>query len=244
MSSFSGNFTRVPSRSGGIMIYSFALKCTNWLQSETIDFMLSDAQNIQPQYYRGQTIKAGSTFTFNYDTCGWQWCQGDFFAILKKNGRIDQSWQLNLKEYAPGECPECHGTNKCKHCKGQGFWVDLGMRSYSGVETCPYCGGTGVCGTCNIPRRSFMSAPQNVGFNSGSSNGSLFHRHRPIADIKQDIQSVQSQLERLEWNYRMNKVNGLYDEHSYILNKNEIDLLSSYRRRLIDLQEELRRAMS
>jgi len=59
-------------------IVSFSLKCTNWLQSETIDFMLSDAQNNQPWYYRQQTIKASGVFTFNYDTCGWQWYQGDF----------------------------------------------------------------------------------------------------------------------------------------------------------------------
>ena len=33
---------------------------------------------------------AGGVFTFNLDTCGWTWCQGDFFAILKKNGKIDK----------------------------------------------------------------------------------------------------------------------------------------------------------
>ncbi len=244
MSSFTGKFTKVPSRNGGMMIYSFSLKCTNWLQSEMIDFMISDAQKNQPWYYRNQTIKAGGVFTFNYDTCGWQWYQGDFFAILNKNGKIEQRWQLNLKEYAPGECPECHGTKKCKHCKGKGMWVDLGIRTYSGIESCPHCGGTGICQTCDIPRRNFLSTPINTSFNSVSTNSSSGKRHRPIADIKNDIQFAQSQLERAEWNYRYNKMTGLYEDNQYILQQSEIALLSSYRQRLIALQEELRQAMS
>lgn len=240
--SFSGKFTKINSRNAaGVRIFSFSLKCTNWLQSETVDFMLSDAQNIQPWYYRNQTMKAGSVFIFNYDTCNWQWYQGDFFAILDKSGKIEQSWQLNLKEYAPGECPECHGTHKCSHCKGQGFFADL--KYDTGIQMCPYCSGTGVCDTCNIPYRNIQGTPRNVSYDSGSSRGSMFKRHRPIADIKSDIQFAQSQLERAEWNYKMNKVNGLYDD-SYIMQKSEINLLYAYRRRLIDLQEELRQAMS
>lgn len=244
--SFSGKFIKISSKkAGGVRIYSFSLKCTNWLQSETIDFMLSDAQNIQPWYYRNQTMKAGSVFTFNNDTCGWQWYQGDFFAILNKSGKIEQSWQLNLKEYAPGGCPECHGTHKCKHCKGQGFFADLkyGM----GIQMCQYCGGTGVCDTCNIPYRNVQIVPQNISYDSGGSGGSrgsVSKKHRPIADIKSDIQFAQSQLERAEWNYRYNKMNGLYDDNQYILQQSEIALLSSYRQRLIALQEELRQATS
>ncbi len=102
--SFSGNFSCINSvKLAGMRIFSFSLKCTNWIQSETIDFMLSDAQNIKPWFFRNRKIKAGSGIIFNYDTCGWQWHQGDYFAILGKNGKIAQSWQLRLKEYAYGE---------------------------------------------------------------------------------------------------------------------------------------------
>lgn len=241
MSSFTGKFTKLNSQKvAGMRIFSFSLKCTNWLQSETIDFMLSDAQNIQPWYYRQQTIKAGSVFTFNFDTCGWTWCQGDFFAILKKNGKIDQSWQLKIKEYAPGECPECHGTHKCGHCRGQGVWADL--QYGTGIQTCPYCGGTGVCDTCNVPRRSFQAAPQNISYDSGSSRGSGLRRHRPIIEIQQDIKNLESQIERAEWNFRQNKLNGLYDDH-YMLFSAENDLIYTYRCRLLELQAELREAM-
>jgi len=244
--SFTGKFNRILSKKSGVMIHSFSLTCSNWLQSETIDFMLSDAQTTQPWYYRQQTIKAGGVLVFNYDNCGWQWCQGDYFAILNPNGSIGQGWQLNLKEYAPGECPECHGTHKCAHCKGQGIWADL--RYGTGIQTCQYCGGTGICGTCNIPRRNIHVMPQNTSYDSNianrSSNSSPRKRHRPIADIKSDIQFAQSQLERAEWNYRYNKMNGLYDNNQYILQQSEIFLLSSYRQRLIALQEELRQATS
>ena len=103
--SFSGNFSCINSvKLAGMRIFSFSLKCNNWIQSETIDFMISDAQNISPLIFRNRKIKAGSVLTFNYDTCGWQWHQGDYFAILGKNGKIAQSWQLSLKEYDYGEC--------------------------------------------------------------------------------------------------------------------------------------------
>lgn len=239
--SFTGKFNRVLSQKSEVIIYSFSLTCTNWVQSETIDFMLSDAQNVQPQVYRRKTIKAGNTFTFNSDTCGWQWCQGDFFAILNKNGKIDQSWQLRIKEYAPGECPECHGTHQCGHCRGQGVWADL--KYGTGIQTCQYCGGTGFCSTCNIPRRNIQVAPQNFGFDSRVSNVNTSNKHRRIADIQNDIQFAKMQLERAEKNYEWNKLNGLYND-SYIMQQNEINLISSYRRRLIDLEYELQMATS
>ena len=222
-------------------MYSFSLTCTNWFQSETLDFMLSDGQGVQPRYYRRQNIKAGSVFTFNNDTCGWQWCQYDFFAILNKNGQIDQKWQLRIREYAPGECPECHGTHQCSHCRGQGVWVDLEYGT--GIKTCSYCMGTGVCGTCYIPRR--VSQPSIIGSNYSRpvSTANISSSHRRIADIQNDIQFAQMQLDRAEKNYEWNKINGLYSD-SYIMQQNEINLIYNYRRRLLDLQEELRRATS
>ena len=150
--SFKGKFELTTSkRLSGFRLYSFVLKCTNLFQSETLDCMISDEEHRQPFYFRNQTFKAGRSYRFDFDTVDWQWYQHDYFAILGKGDKILQKWQLNLKEYAPGECPECHGTLKCKKCKGEGF-VYPADRIWE-FKTCPACGGTGVCQTCEIPKR-------------------------------------------------------------------------------------------
>lgn len=161
---FKGKFelttsTRLPE----VRFHSFILKCTNLLLSETVDCMISDEHNQQPFYFRGQTFKAGRSYRFDFDTVDWQWCQHDFFAILGKNDKVVKKWQLNLKEYKPGECPECHGTLKCKKCNGQGFIYPRGrMWEY---KTCDACGGAGTCHTCDIPRRAgrFGGSPTGIG---------------------------------------------------------------------------------
>ena len=154
--SFKGTFTRVPSkRLAGCMTISFSLKCTNWLQSETIDVGLFPADGSQPWYFRDLHFKAGQTYEFNYDSIDWFWCQGDYAAILGKDDRIIEKWALQLKEYGPGECPECHGTTKCRNCHGQGYIYPPG-KVYE-YKTCTKCGGTGICQTCRIPRRKSPS---------------------------------------------------------------------------------------
>lgn len=153
MSNFKGTFSRIESRRlAGTIIISFSLKCTNLMFGETVDVAIFPSNGGQPWYFRDLKFKAGETYVFNFDTVDWNWCQGDWAAIVGKNDRIIERWPLQLKEYKPGECPSCHGTHKCRACNGQGF-------IYPRCETwnyqrCPQCGGTGICQTCYVPRRS------------------------------------------------------------------------------------------
>lgn len=150
-------------RLSGFRFYSFVLKCTNLFQSETVDCMISYDGCLQPFIFRNQTFKAGRSYRFDFDTVDWQWYQHDFFAILDKNDIIVEKWQLNLKEYGPGECPECHGTLKCRKCNGQGFIYPPG-RVWE-YKMCDACGGTGTCHRCDVPKRPgrFGGPPTGIG---------------------------------------------------------------------------------
>lgn len=154
--SFKGTFSRFAStRLHGSILISFSLKCTNLMFGETVDVGIFPSDGSQPWYYRGLKFKSGQTYIFNYDSIDWNWCQGDYAAILGAGNKIVQKWTLQLKEYAPGECPECHGTHKCHDCHGTGFVNPSGTRHLWEQVQCPKCGGTGICQTCDIPRRAF-----------------------------------------------------------------------------------------
>ena len=233
--SLKGTFERrmmIQSRVGGVAIYSFTLSNTDWFGSETFDSMLCDGAGLQPRFYRGLKLKAGESMRFDYETVGWSWCQGDFFAILGRKDKIEKSWPLNLKEYRPGECPECHGTRKCSHCKGQGYSFVF----QSGLSSCPYCGGTGVCQTCNVPRRT----PTMTVGSAYPPNGGR-RRHRPAAVIQNDIMDVQRQIDQIEWNWKMRDL-GRSPNVGYGLKSSEIQLRYTLQQRLSKLQEELRNA--
>lgn len=151
--SFKGTFRRVPSsRLGNIIILSFELKCTNMMFGETVDVGLFPSDGSQPWYFRDLKFKAGQTYVFNHDTVDWSWYQGDYAAILGKNNQIIDRWELRLKEYGPGECPDCHGTKKCRACNGRGLIFPTG-KIWEEYQSCKACGGTGICHTCDIPRR-------------------------------------------------------------------------------------------
>ena len=118
---------------------------------DTVDIALCDCYGQNPWYYRDLKFKSGQSYTFDYDTVGWQWCQGDYIAIVDKNNKILQKWHLQIPEYRPGECPECHGTHKCRACNGEGYVYPRGKMWQ--FKRCERCGGTGICQTCDIPRR-------------------------------------------------------------------------------------------
>lgn len=152
--SFKGTFSRYTSnRIRGHIFISFSLKCTNLMFGETVDVGIFPSDGSQPWYYRRLKFKAGQTYIFNYDSIDWNWCQGDYVAILGADNKVVKKWVLQLKEYGPGECPECHGTHKCKYCRGTGFMNPPGTRHLWEQVSCPKCGGTGICQTCDIPRR-------------------------------------------------------------------------------------------
>lgn len=164
--SFKGKFELTTSKKlSGFRLYSFVLKCTNLFQSEKVDCMISDEFNRTPFYFREQVFKAGRSYRFDYDTVDWTWHQHDYFAILGKNDQIVEKWQLNLKEYGSGECPECHGTKKCKKCNGQGFLYPPG-RTWE-FKTCDACGGTGTCQRCDVPIRPGVYGGPPTGIGNG-----------------------------------------------------------------------------
>lgn len=150
--SFKVAFTKKSSqRFAGIITVSCTITCTNWMLGDTVDIALFDCYRQNPWYYRNLKFKSGQSYTFDYDTVGWQWCQGDFIAIVDNNNNILQKWHLQIPEYRPGECPECHGSHKCRACNGEGYVYPRG-RVWK-YRRCDKCGGTGICQTCDIPRR-------------------------------------------------------------------------------------------
>lgn len=161
---FSGKFTRKPSpRAHNTILISFTLKCTNLFMGETVDIGIFPSNGGQPWFFRDQKLKAGKSYDIDYDTVGWNWYNHDYIAILGKNDRIVQKWELKLKEYAPGECPQCHGTRKCNKCNGQGYVYPKGETwKYS---MCTACSGTGICQECNVPQRgpNYGSMPTGIG---------------------------------------------------------------------------------
>ncbi|MDY6372442.1 MAG: hypothetical protein SPL12_09165 [Bacteroidales bacterium] len=161
---FIGKFEMVTSQRGyNTRLWSFVLKCTNLMFNETVDCMISDSRGLQPFFFRNQQFKAGRSYRFDYDTVDWSWHKDDFFAILEKDDRIAQQWTLALKEYGLGECPQCHGSKRCRRCNGEGFVYPQGQ--IWAFQTCPECGGTGQCQVCDIPVRNggFGGPPTGIG---------------------------------------------------------------------------------
>lgn len=147
---FKGKFDwYVSLRSGGRKAIAFTLTCDNMFQSETFDCAIMGA-GAAPMYFRNQTLKAKQSLTFSFDTVDWQWCNGDTFVILGKNDSIKAKWPLSLRMYAPGECPDCHGTHRCRKCSGKGF---INVPGHS-IEQCDICYGTGICQRCYVPQRN------------------------------------------------------------------------------------------
>lgn len=162
--SFKATFNLIPSKrfNNHISLWSLTLKCTNVLFGETVDIGLFPSDGSQPWYFRNIKFKAGQSYIFDYDTVDWKWRQDDYAAILGPNNSIVEKFLFHMKEYGPGECPECHGTHKCKKCNGKGYvWppgrIDLSTR-------CDRCNGNGICITCDVPYRkpTFQSGPSGL----------------------------------------------------------------------------------
>lgn len=163
--SLQGSFSLYTSvRMPGFRLWQFVLKNTNMFLSETVEVMLSDQFGQERMLFRGVSViklKAGQSVAFNMDTVDWDWSQDDFAAIVNSSNKVLKKWQFHIKEYAPGECPECHGTHKCSACRGHSvFTPDLSRGGYFPPLSfepsfCQRCGGRGICMTCNIERRKY-----------------------------------------------------------------------------------------
>lgn len=249
MSSFKGQFNWIQSmRQGGCKAISFTLTCTNIFQSETFDAVIIDGTGqLQPMFFNQLTLSAKKSFHFDMDTVGWDWCQGDTFAILDKNRQIDKhaKWTLNIKVPAPGECRECHGTHKCKQCNGTGIITNNYTHE---ISSCEVCHGTGICQTCYVPFRNVENTSVNFqqnamggyGYNTLSETPSSQEvaKQRKIAALRQSIQDLQAKIERADWDERMMKLKGT-DISSRRVYMSQVNLKFQYERQLSELQYKL-----
>ena len=225
--SLKGQFEWVQSkRQGGRKIISLTLTCTNIFQSEKFDAALIAASGQpQPMFFRQQTLPAKKSFRFDFDTVGWDWCQGDMFALLDKKGNVSNNWVLNMATYNPGECPECHGTKKCNKCGGTGMISNLSQHT---VSVCDKCNGTGLCQTCYIPVRNIE--------NANPATDAI--RQRKIALLKNRINELQKKIEDSKWNERMMQLKGT-DFTSSTVYMSQANLTYKYEIELINLQSQL-----
>ncbi len=142
----------------GVLSYMCVLKCTNLMFSDTVTVALTPSDGSQPWYFKDLKFGPGTQYEFSYDTVDWMWCQDDVISVLDKNGKVLESWRFHKTEYGPGECPDCHGTKRCRACHGQAFiFNSRTFDSSLDSMTCQKCGGTGICQTCDIPYRARRS---------------------------------------------------------------------------------------
>ncbi len=202
---------------------------------ETFDCAIIDSTGQQPsQIRRRLKLKANESYIFNFDTCGWDWCQGDFFAILGKNDKIKKRWDLNLKVYGRGECPECHGSYRCIKCNGTGTIKNPHNHT---ISSCTTCNGTGICQKCYVPMRSGTNLSNEV-YNGIQMPNPELNRQQRILVLQKTISDLQSKIERADWDARMMQFKGM-DISSHIGYSSQLELKHQYERQLIRAQYEL-----
>ncbi len=130
--------------------WSFSLTNTSWFGSTQVRAYITDYYQRKDREYPFEA-RSGKTYNFNISTIDWDWCQGDVFILFDQQGRELGRWELFLKEYAPGECPECHGTKKCGACHGHPLKSNPDIYANNLFIKCSRCHGNGVCQTCHIP---------------------------------------------------------------------------------------------
>lgn len=238
---FRGSFEWFTSlHQGGKRSISFILTCKNMLMPETFDCAIIDSTGQQPtQVRRMLKLRPNESFTFNYDTCGWNWCQGDFFAILGKNDKIQKRWDLNLKVYGRGECPECHGSHRCVKCNGTGTLRNQYVHT---ISSCQACNGTGVCQECYVPMRINTNLASEVYGNVQIPNPEI-SRQRKIEELRCFISDLQLKIEKEEWNQRMMQLKGI-DVSSHTVYSSQLELIHQYKRELIQARFELQQLES
>ena len=238
--SFRGKFEPFTSiGQGGRKAYSFTLTCKNMLMPETFDCAIMDSTGQQPtQFFRHEKLKANESKVFNYDTCGWDWCQGDTFVILDKNDRIKQHWDLKLKIYSRGECPECHGNHKCIKCNGSGVIKDIHTHT---ISSCRACNGTGICQKCYVPIRPGSTIAHEV-YGTHPLPNADFVKQRKIAALQQTISNLEAQIAKADLDASMMQLKGtdVSNPTAYIAH---IEMQHTLQRQLLNAQHELQQLM-
>lgn len=185
-------------------VFTFVLQNTDWMGSQTVNLLFSDAAGNLSSSYQVE-VRHGTSVYLGEQNTGWQWCQGDYAAVTDKSGKVKERWQLLLPVYKSGACPECHGTHKCASCNGRGTWKDTRQNRVF----CPVCLGTGVCQTCYIPLRGLprqmpSKVPQGLAIQHNSPQGLSYNprvKYRPTAVIQGEINRTERELDRLRREY-------------------------------------------
>ena len=156
---FEGQFVRYVHRSTDIITteiptWSFVLT-NSGLFSQQVRAEISDFErvvSIPPIYFEA---KSRTSYYLNMDTINWVWHQGDIIILYDQSGQKELGhWEFYLKEYAFGECPECHGLGLCPACKGHPHDLLENPVGYGFTPiTCQHCHGNGKCPTCYVPYR-------------------------------------------------------------------------------------------
>jgi hypothetical protein len=239
--SFRGSFEWYNSlHQGGKRAISFTLTCKNMFKTETFDCAIIDSTGQQPTQVRRQLkLKPNESLIFNYDRCRWDWCQGDYFCILGKGDKVEQRWDLNLKIYARGECPDCHGSHRCYNCNGSG--VIRNQHTHT-VDTCQTCNGTGICQKCYVPIRSGSTLAQEV-YGAQPLPNSELSKKRKIVALQQTISDLEGRIAKADMDMRMMQLKGL-DVSARMAYMSQVEMLHAFQRQLINAQHELQQLQS
>lgn len=175
-------------------IYSLVIHNTGWIGHEKIMIRFYSIGAVNSAAF-DVDLKAGQSIELDIRNTGWDWCMGDYAAVIDKKGNVKERWDFQPTVYRPGACPDCHGTHRCTACQGRGRWTDR-QRNY---VYCPSCHGTGQCQTCYVPVRGAADE----GFPSMAGSGlqeTPKRHHRAVAVIQGDIKRKERELEQVNRN--------------------------------------------
>lgn len=227
-------------RKGGRWSIRFQLRCTRWWRKEAFSYAIFDGTGQLEPYRSFLELPANNAVNIDYDTCSWDWCQGDTFAVLNEKDEIVEHWTLSLHTYAPGECPECHGTKQCQKCQGTG---QIKSQNHM-ISTCPDCLGTGTCVCCYVPIRKIIGNTTGTTLTNDNTLASANHpamdmsRQRKIDSLHKQIFDLQTKIQQCEWDERMMQMRNL-DVSAHGVYMAKLQLKMKYHQQLINLQHEL-----
>lgn len=228
-------------RKGGQLSYSLIITCKRWFLTEKVPFRLIDGTGQLPPRDGYVELAAGKSVRIDYDTYDWDWCNGDMIIIYDSQGHEAERQVFNMQTYAPGQCPECHGSHQCAACNGTGRITD----KMHMISTCPRCQGTGLCQTCYVPTRAITS--MNVPYGSSASTGVhpnvAGSRQRRIEMLRRQILDLQQKIEQMEWEERMEQLHTAVRDRpiysSYTTRMSKLQLKYQYQSMLQNAQTEL-----
>ena len=198
--------------------WTFDLTNTSWFGSKQVSLYITDFFQRQNRTYPFEA-RSGATYRFNLKTVDWNWGQGDTAILYDAQGQVIDQWQFFLKEYAPGQCPECHGTKKCGACKGNWLRNNPNLMSDQLFIKCNRCYSTGRCQTCDIPYHlDAMGNEIYVPYIAGNT--------KSVASLQREINSKQQRLQLLMNEMRQLQLQGRANSISYMKMKSESDQLS------------------